>query len=198
LAAQIAHAACREVSSVGARQFAASCASSSAGALSCFASRFSDRADMWSCATDDGKDGIKVYVVPEEHSHAVIIVVCVCHYPKVIGVLIFPPVEFQSMIASIPLTRLASSRTSCFAKLPASCVSQFHCVFLRSCHTHSLRPTFPREPHTYWPIYSARFCPQTDGMRASNAESLLAAFTSSRTELMNAMGSPFCLSSWCL
>jgi hypothetical protein len=147
LAAQIAHAACRKVSSVGARQFAANCASSSAGALSCFASRFSGRADMSSCATDDGKDCVKVYVVPKGHLHGVIIMACVGRHPKVIGVLNFPLVEFQSVIASIPLTRLASSRTSCFAMLPASCVSRFHCVFLRSCHAHSLRPTFPREPH---------------------------------------------------
>jgi hypothetical protein len=89
LVAQLAHATCHEVSSVGARQFAANCASNFAGALTCFASRFSGRADMSSCAKDDGKNCIKEFAVPERHSHAIATVVCICCHPKASGHLIY-------------------------------------------------------------------------------------------------------------
>jgi hypothetical protein len=51
VAAQLANAACREVSSLGARQCAAKYASSSAGALACFSSRFSGRAGNFAAAS---------------------------------------------------------------------------------------------------------------------------------------------------
>jgi hypothetical protein len=51
VAAQLANAACHEVSSLGARQCAAKYASSSAGALACFSSRFSGRAGNFAAAS---------------------------------------------------------------------------------------------------------------------------------------------------
>jgi hypothetical protein len=132
LAVQLAHAACHEVTSVDATQFAANCALSSASALSCFVSRFSGRTDMSKCANEDGGNCIRVY------SHGIIIAVCVCRHPKVIGVLTLPVVRSLSIIASVILTALASSRTSWFTMLPESCLTRFPCAFLRSCYAHSL------------------------------------------------------------
>jgi hypothetical protein len=108
LAVQLAHGASHEVSSVEARHFAANCASSSAGALSCFASRFSRRDDMSSCAKYYDNNCINIYFFPWEHSHDVVILVCVRRHPKVLGVLRLP--SAMSIIVSVLLT--------CFGVLP--------------------------------------------------------------------------------
>jgi hypothetical protein len=101
LAAQLAHGACK-VSSVDApidcilRIKLRRCA--------LFASRFRGRADMQSCAKDDGNNYRKVYVIPKGHSHGVFIAVCTCRQSKVIGVFIFSSVESLIVIASVLLT----------------------------------------------------------------------------------------------
>jgi hypothetical protein len=127
-----------------------------------------------------GNNCIKVYVVPEGHAHGVIVVVCVCRCPKVIGVLTLPSVESLSLLASVLLTS--------FGVLPGVMFYDAACL-----HSYSMSLRYPsflsltffvtdcfhEERRTFCPIYSARFRPRADGMRASNAESTHAAFASS-------------------
>jgi hypothetical protein len=179
LAAHLAHAACHEVSSVDARLFAANCASSSAGALSCFATRFSGRADRLRCAKDDGNSCIKLYVVPEGHSQGLTIVVGVCRHPKVIGVLVLPSLESPSILEAVFLTFFGVLPDVMFTMLPASGPS-FLAVSFVLLRALFVTDRFHEERHTCWPIYGTRFCHQADGMRAANAESIHAEFASSR------------------
>jgi hypothetical protein len=140
--------------------------------------------DTSSCAKDDRNNCSKVYVVPKAHSQGLIIVVCVCRHPKVIGVFVLPSAESLSIVASVLLTR--------FGVLPDVVFYDAACLL---CYSISLRfpsllsrtifvtDRFHEEGHTCGPIYSARFRPEADGMRSSNAESINAIFASSRNHL---------------
>jgi hypothetical protein len=116
------------------------------------------------------------------YSRGVNIVVCVCHHPKAIGVLTLPSVESLSIIASAIVT--------CFGVLPDVRFCDAACLL--SCSISVRFPSFlsralfvtdrfREEQHDFRPIYSAIFRLGADGMRASIAESLHAAFASSRT-----------------
>jgi hypothetical protein len=142
-------------------------------------------------------DPTKVYAVREWYSHGVIIVVCARRHPKAIGVLTLPSVESLSKIALDMLT--------CFGVLPDVLFCDAACLLsgrfsLRfpSLLSRALFVTdrFHEERHTFRPIYGARFRLVAEGMRASNAESIHAAFASTRSHVRY-LGEdhliPFCL-----
>jgi hypothetical protein len=139
--------------------------------------------DMSSCAKDDGHC-TNFYVVPKAHSHGLIVVVCVCRHPKVIGVFVLPSAESLSIVASVLLKRFEVLPDVVFYN--AVCLLSYS-ISLRfpSLLSRTLFVTdrFHEEGHTCGPIYSARFRPQADGMRSSNAESINAVFASSRSHV---------------
>jgi hypothetical protein len=139
---------------------------------------------MSSCSKDDGNNCSKVYVVPKAHSHGLIIVVCVCRHPKVIGVFVLPSAESLSIVASVLLKHFGVLPDVVF--YDASCLLSYSISLrfpLLMSRTIFLTDRFHEEGHTCGPIYSARFRPQADGMRSSNAESINAIFASSRSHV---------------
>jgi hypothetical protein len=126
----------------------------------------------------------KQFASSKAHFHGLIIVVCVCRRPKVIGILVMPEADSVSMIASVLLKRLAILPDVFFydagCLLSNSLSLRFPSILSR---TSFVLDSFQEEGHMCGPTYSARLGRQADGLCSSNTESLNAAFADSRDSI---------------